>query len=41
MLKDDFYLIINKKLTMRQGIKEPTFHRSQLPELAEELECWD
>ena len=25
----------------RQGIKEPTFHRSQLPELESELECWE
>ena len=25
----------------RQGIKSPTFHRSQLPELEKELECWE
>jgi AGCS family alanine or glycine:cation symporter len=25
----------------RRGIKEPTFHRSQLPELENELECWE
>lgn len=25
----------------RQGIKEPVFHRSQLPELEDELECWE
>ena len=25
----------------RQGIKEPTFHRSQLPEIEHELECWE
>ena len=25
----------------RQGISEPTFHRSQLPELEHELECWE
>ena len=25
----------------KQGIKEPTFHRSQLPELENELECWE
>ena len=25
----------------RRGIKEPTFHRSQLPEIENELECWE
>ena len=25
----------------RLGIKEPTFHRSQLPEIEHELECWE
>ena len=25
----------------RQGIKEPTFHRSQLPEIEKDLECWE
>ena len=25
----------------RQGIKEPVFHRSMLPELQDELECWE
>lgn len=23
------------------GTKEPTFHRSQIPELENELECWE
>ena len=25
----------------RQGIKEPTFQRSKLPEIAEDIECWE
>ena len=25
----------------RQGVHSPTFHRSQLPELEAELECWE
>jgi AGCS family alanine or glycine:cation symporter len=25
----------------RRGIKEPVFHRSQMPELAGELDCWE
>ena len=25
----------------RRGIKEPTFHRSQLPEIEKDLECWE
>ena len=25
----------------REGTKSPTFHRSQLPELADRLECWE
>ena len=36
-----FRLLDDYRQQKRQGIKEPTFHRSQLPELAEELECWD
>ena len=25
----------------RQGIKEPTFHRTQLPEIAQDIACWE
>ena len=25
----------------RQGIKEPTFHRSQLPEIEKDISCWE
>lgn len=36
-----FRLLDDYRQQKRQGIKEPTFHRSQLPELADRLECWD
>jgi AGCS family alanine or glycine:cation symporter len=35
-----FRLLDDYRQQKRQGIKEPTFHRSQLPEIADELECW-
>ena len=36
-----FHLLDDYRSQKRQGIKEPTFHRSQLPELESELECWE
>ena len=36
-----FRLLDDYKTQKRQGIKEPVFHRKQLSEIAEELECWD
>ncbi len=36
-----FRLLDDYRSQKRQGIKEPTFHRSQLPELESELECWE
>ena len=36
-----FRLLDDYRSQKRQGIKEPTFHRSQLPEIAEDLACWD
>ena len=36
-----FRLLDDYRRQKRQGIKEPVFHRSQLPELADELECWE
>ena len=36
-----FRLLDDYRLQKRQGIKEPTFHRSQLPELVNEIECWE
>jgi AGCS family alanine or glycine:cation symporter len=36
-----FRLLDDYRSQKRQGIKEPTFHRSQLPELESQLECWE
>ena len=36
-----FRLLDDYRRQKRQGISEPTFHRSQLPELEHELECWE
>ena len=35
-----FRLLDDYRQQKRQGIVEPTFHRSQLPELEKELDCW-
>ena len=36
-----FLLLDDYKQQKRNGIKEPTFHRSQLPEIEKDLACWD
>ena len=36
-----FRLLDDYRKQKKQGIKEPTFHRSQLPELEDEIECWE
>ena len=36
-----FRLLDDYRRQKRRGIKEPTFHRSQLPEIEHELECWE
>jgi len=36
-----FRLLDDYRRQKRQGIKKPVFHRSQLPELEDELECWE
>ena len=36
-----FRLLDDYRSQKRQGIKSPTFHRSQLPELEADLECWE
>jgi len=36
-----FRLLDDYRLQKRQGIRDPEFHRSQLPELEERLECWE
>ena len=36
-----FRLLDDYRLQKHQGIKNPTFHRSQLPELEHDLACWE
>ncbi len=36
-----FLLLDDYRQQKRNGIKEPTFHRSQLPEIEKDLACWD
>lgn len=36
-----FRLLDDYRQQKRRGIKEPVFHRSQLPEIAEDITCWD
>ena len=36
-----FRLLDDYRKQKNQGIKEPVFHRSQIPELEHELECWE
>ena len=39
--KYTFRLLDDYKQQKRNGIKEPTFHRSQLPEIENDLDCWE
>lgn len=39
--KNAFRLLDDYRQQKRKGIKEPTFHRSQLPEIEHDLECWE
>ncbi len=36
-----FRLLDDYRAQKRKGIKEPTFHRSQLPEIEKDIACWD
>ncbi|MBP5277802.1 MAG: alanine:cation symporter family protein [Prevotella sp.] len=36
-----FRLLEDYRQQKRRGIKEPTFHRSQLPEIEKDVECWE
>lgn len=36
-----FRLLDNYNKQKRQGIKEPQFHRSQLPEIEKDIDCWE
>ncbi len=36
-----FRLLDDYRQQKRQGVKDPVFHRSQLPEIEHEIECWE
>ncbi|MBQ7180760.1 MAG: alanine:cation symporter family protein [Bacteroidaceae bacterium] len=36
-----FRLLNDYRHQKRQGIKDPVFHRSQLPDIANDLDCWE
>ena len=36
-----FRLLDDYRQQKRRGIEEPTFHRSQLPEIEKDLDCWE
>ena len=36
-----FRLLDDYRQQKRRGIKEPVFHRSQLPEIEHEILCWE
>lgn len=36
-----FRLLDDYRCQKRNGIKEPTFHRSQLPEIEKDIDCWE
>ena len=36
-----FRLLNDYRQQKQQGIKEPTFHRSQLPEIEKDISCWE
>jgi len=39
--KHVFKLLNDYQQQKRDGVKEPTFHRHQLPEIAQDLDCWE
>ena len=36
-----FLLLDDYRRQKRAGVKNPVFHRSQLPEIADDITCWD
>ena len=36
-----FKLLKDYQQQKKNGIKDPIFHRTQLPEIEKELECWE
>jgi AGCS family alanine or glycine:cation symporter len=41
LCKHVFKLLDNYRDQKRRGIKDPVFHRSDMPEIADEIECWE
>ena len=41
LCKYAFKLLDNYRVQKRNGIKNPEFHRSDLPEIADDLDCWE
>ena len=41
LCKYAFKLLDNYRNQKRRGIKDPVFHRSDLPEIADDIDCWD
>ena len=41
MLREMFRLLDDYRAQKRNGVKDPIFHKSQLPEIEHQLECWD
>ena len=41
LCKHVFKLLDNYREQKRRGIKDPVFHRSDMPEIADEIECWE
>jgi AGCS family alanine or glycine:cation symporter len=36
-----FRLLDDYRRQKRSGVKDPVFHRSQLPEIEKDLDCWE
>ena len=41
LAKYAFWLLNDYRQQKQRGIKEPLFHRSMLPEIEKDLDCWD
>jgi AGCS family alanine or glycine:cation symporter len=41
LAKYAFRLLEDYREQKKRGVKDPVFHRSQLPEIEQEIECWE
>ena len=39
--QQEAYLLPDNLKQRRQGIKDPVFHRSQIPEIEKDIDCWE